>query len=306
MSERSTPFAYKRHYNRREALTAYAFLSPAIILFCLFILVPTVWVVYLSFMKYDIITPAKFVQGMNWRRLWGDQRMWQTLKNTGKFVLLLVPMHLIMGTLLALGVNVLKNRAGVYFFRTLYYFPTLVTSASVILAWRYMLSADTGMINYYLGLLGIQAIPWLSSSFWVYPATMLFSLWKFVGTYFLYFFIGVQNIDQGLIEASKIDGANAWQRLRSITLPQLSPTMFFVMVTQLIGCIQIFDEPFLLTRGGPGDASRSISVYIYETAYRSQLYGYASAIALVLLAIILVITLVQMRASNMWVTYDRE
>jgi multiple sugar transport system permease protein len=127
-----------------------------------------------------------------------------------------------------------------------------------------------------------------------------------VGTYFLYIFIGLQNIDQGLIDAAKIDGANAWQRLKNITLPMISPTMFFVIVTQLIGCIQIFDEPYLLTKGGPGDASRSISMFIYETAYRSQQYGYASAVSLVLLVVILIITLIQMKGSNMWVNYDRE
>ena len=300
------PIVYKKIYKKGEVISAYGFLFPAMLLYLLFVLVPIVWVFYLSFMRYDIITPARFLGWLNWRRLWGDARTWKTLQNTAKFVVLLVPMHLVMGTLLALGVNSLKNRTGTYFYRTIFYFPTLVTSASVILAWRYLLSTDTGMINYYLGRLGISPIPWLVSSFWVYPATMVFSLWKFVGTYFLYFFIGLQNIDSGLIEAAKIDGANSWQRLWRITLPMLSPTMFFVMVTQLIGCIQIFDEPFLLTRGGPGDASRSISLTIYETAYRSQLYGYASAISLVLTAIVLVITLLQMKLSNMWVTYDRE
>jgi multiple sugar transport system permease protein len=298
--------AYKKPYKRGEVITAYGFLLPAVLLYALFILVPIVWVFYLSFMRYDIITPARFMGWRNWQRLWSDGRIWKSLQNTARFVVLLVPMHLIMGTLLALGVNSLKNRFGTYFYRTFFYFPTLVTSASVILAWRYMFSTDTGMINYYLGRLGLKAIPWLSSSYWVYPATMVFSLWKFVGTYFLYFFIGLQNIDSGLIEAAKIDGANSWQRLWNITLPMLSPTMFFVMVTQLIGCIQIFDEPFLLTGGGPGDASRSISLSIYENAYRSQLYGYASAISLVLMIIILLITLLQMKGSNMWVSYDRE
>jgi multiple sugar transport system permease protein len=215
-------------------------------------------------------------------------------------------MHVIMGTLLALGVNSLKSKGGMYLYRTLFYFPTLVTSASVTITWGYLLSTDTGVINYYLGLLGINAIPWLNSSFWVYPATMLFSLWKFVGTYFLYVLVGLQNIDQGLIDAAKIDGANSWQRLKAITLPMLSPTLFFVIITQLIGCIQIFDEPYLLTRGGPGDASRTISLYIYETAYRSQRYGYASAISLFLLVIVLGVTLIQMKGSNVWVNYDRE
>jgi len=297
---------YRPRYNRREIATAYGFLSPTIILYILFVLVPLVWVIYLSFMKYDIITPAQFFGTRNWMRLRGDKRVWITLRNTGLFVILLVPMHVVFGSMLALGVNTIKNRFGVYVYRTIIYFPTLVTSASVILAWRYMLSADTGMINYYLGRLGVTAIPWLGSSFWVYPSTMLFSLWKFVGTYFLYFFIGLQNIDQSLIEAATIDGANTWQKFKSITIPMLSPTILFVTITQLIGCIQIFDEPFLLTRGGPGDASRSISQYIYETAFRSQNYGYASAIALVLLVAILIVTLIQLKGSNTWVTYDRE
>jgi multiple sugar transport system permease protein len=297
---------YRRSYQSGEVIAAYGFLFPAIVLYLLFTLVPIVWVVYLSFMRYDIITPPRFVELRNWQRLFTDARMWLTLKNTALFVLLLVPMHTVMGTLLALGVNALKNKAGVYLYRTLYYFPTLVTSASVTITWGYLLSTDTGVLNYYLKLLGINAVPWLGSSFWVYPSTMLFSLWKFVGTYFLYFFIGLQNIDQGLIDAAKIDGANAWQRLKNITLPMLSPTMLFVIITQLIGCIQIFEEPYLLTKGGPGDASRSISLYIYEMAYRSQQYGYASAVSLVLLLIILAVTLIQIRGSNMWVNYDRE
>ncbi|MDR2304410.1 MAG: sugar ABC transporter permease [Treponema sp.] len=298
--------SYKKAYHRGEIFAAYGFLSPAIVLYILFILIPVVWVIYLSFTRYDIITPARFIGGTNWERLISDSRNWMFLKNTGLFVILLVPMHTIMGTLLALGVNAIKNKAGIYLYRTLYYFPTLVTSASVTITWSYLLSTDTGVINYYLGLLGINAIPWLASSFWVYPATMLFSLWKFIGTYFLYFLIGLQNIDQGLIDAAKIDGANSWQRLKAVTLPMLSPTMFFVIVTQLIGCIQIFDEPFLLTKGGPGDASRTISLYIYETAYQSQRYGYAAAVSLLLLVIILGVTLIQMKGSNIWVNYDRE
>ena len=297
---------YRPRYNRKEVVSAYGFLTPAILLYIVFILVPFIWVIYLSFMKYDIITPAQFFGTKNWTRLLGDKRAWTTLKNTGMFVVLLVPMHLVMGCLLALGVNSIKNRFSVYFFRTVLYFPTLVTSASVIIAWRHMFSADTGVINYYLGKLGVTAVPWLASSFWVYPSTMLFSLWKFVGTYFLYFFIGLQNIDKSLLEAATIDGANAWQKFKSITIPMLSPTIFFVVVTQLIGCIQIFDEPFLLTLGGPGDSSRTISVYIYETAYRSQNYGYASAISLVLLVAILIVTLVQLKGSTSWVNYDRE
>ena len=135
---------------------------------------------------------------------------------------------------------------------------------------------------------------------------MLFSLWKFIGGYFLYFFIGFQSIDKTYSEAADIDGAGAFRKFFSITLPMLSPTIFFVLTTNIIGCIQIFDEPYMLTSGGPGDASRSLSLYIYETAYQSHNYGYASGISIVLLGIVLLITLLQFRLSDAWVSYDRE
>jgi multiple sugar transport system permease protein len=289
-----------------QSLAAYAFLAPALIIFTLFTLVPIVWVIYLSFVRYNIITPAVFLGTRNWTRLLSDTRMYSTLKNTFKFVALLVPLQVIIGIILALGVSSIKSHAGLYFYRTIYYFPTLVTSASASIAWVYLLSTDTGVLNYYLKFLGIDAIPWLGSSFWVYPSTMLFSLWKFMGINFLYFLIGIQNIDKTFYDAARIDGANSIQRLRSITLPLLSPTVFFVVITDLIGCIQIFDEPFLLTKGGPGDASRSISMYIFEAAYRSQQYGYASAISLLLFVLILIVTLIQFKGSASWVNYDRE
>ena len=293
-------------YNNKEVRTAYLFLMPTIVLFSLFVLIPIVWVGYLSFTKYNIITPAKFIEWKNWMRLFSDKRLWTVMKNTAKFVLLLTPMHIVMGILLAVAVNAVKSKRLVYLFRTVYYFPTLVATSAIAMAWTFIFSKDLGMLNYYLTLIGIEKIPWMSSSFWVYPGVMIFSLWKFVGIYFLYFFIGIQNIDKGLFDAAEIDGANSWNKLRHITLPMLSPTIFFVLTTMLIGTIQIFDEPYLLTRGGPGDSSRTLSLYIYETAYVSQNYGYASAISLMLLVIILIITFLQFKGSNLWVKYDRE
>ena len=174
------------------------------------------------------------------------------------------------------------------------------------MAWVFVFSTDLGMLNFFLDKLGVSKIPWLASSYWVYPATMLFSLWKFNGGYFLYFFIGIQGVDKTYLEAAAIDGAGTFRKFFNITLPLISPTIFFVMVTNIIGCIQIFDEPYMLTGGGPGDASRSLSLYIYETAFKSHNYGYASAISLVLLVIVLLITLIQFRTSGTWVNYDRE
>ena len=181
---------------------------------------------------------------------------------------------------------------------------TLIATSSVAMVWIYIFNKDYGLLNYFLTLFNIAPVTWLKSSFWVYPATMIFSLWKFVGMYFLYFLIGLQGIDRTYLEAADIDGASRGQKLRHITLPLLSPTIFFVMITQMIGTLQIFDEPYLLTNGGPGDASRSISMYIYNTAYNYNSFGYASALSLVLLAIVLVITLIQFKGSS-WVNYDR-
>lgn len=293
-------------FRRRESVTAYLFLMPSILFFLFFVFVPAITVVYLSFQRYNIITPAQGIGIRNWSRLLSDQRLWTTMRNTAKYVALIVPMHMLMSLLLAFSVASIKKSSIAYLFRTVYYFPTLVTTSAVAIAWTYILNTDLGMLNYYLGRIGITKIQWINSSFWVYPTTMIFSLWKFSGNYFLYMYVGVRNIDQSLIEAAEIDGANRRQVVRHVALPMLTPTLFFVLVTQLIGCIQIFEEPYLITRGGPGDASRSISQYIYSTAYSSQNYGYACAISLMLLAIILLITLIQFKGSHSWVTYDRE
>ena len=291
---------------REEIVSAYLFLLPSLTGFLLFVFLPLCLVNGISFTKYNVITPAQWNDYKNWIILTKDQRFLMTLGNSVKFVLLLVPMHMVMGLLLAAGVNGIKNRLGVYALRTVYYFPTLLATSSIAMAWTYVLNKDFGIMNYLLSLVGVGPIPWLKSSFWVYPATMLFSLWKFVGGYFLYFFIGLQGIDKTCLEAAEIDGATGWQRFKHITMPLLSPTVFFVFITMLIGTIQIFEEPYMLTNGGPGDASRTISLYIYETAYVSYKYGMASAQSLVLLLIVLGITLVQFKASNMWVNYDRD
>ncbi len=300
-----TRLTYRRTVHS-DARAAWLFLLPSLAGFLLFVLLPFFMVLFISFTKYNIITPPEWNEYMNWVMLKLDKRFLVTLGNSVKFVLLLVPMHMVMGLLLAFGVNSLKRKPLVYAFRTVYYFPTLLATSSIAIAWQLVLNKDFGIFNYYLGLMGVQKISWLSSSFWVFPATMLFSLWKFVGGYFLYFLIGLQGIDRTYLEAASIDGASAWQKTRHITFPLLSPTLFFVFVTMMIGTIQIFDEPYMLTLGGPGDASRSIGLYIYQTAFTSQKFGYAAAQSLVLMVIVMSITLVQFRFSGMWVTYDRE
>lgn len=289
---------------RQETAAAYLFLAPSLIAFVAFILIPLVLVVYLSFTKYNVIQPPVLNDYKNWIRLTLDKKAWISLGNSFRFLVLLVPMHVIASMLLALGVNALRSKLCAYTFRTIFYFPTLLAASSVAMAWKFILSTDFGILNYYLGLLGIPQIPWLNSSFWVYPAVMIFSLWKFVGSYFLYIYIGLRGIDRTYMEAAEIDGAGPCKKFWHITLPLISPTLFFVFITSMISTVQIFTEPYMLTGGGPGNASRTLSLYIYETAYGSQNYGYASALALCFLAIVLVMTLLQFKNSS-WVNYDR-
>ncbi len=292
---------------RKDNIAAYLFLAPALILFTLFIFVPAVSVIYLSFTKYNVISPAKFVGFSNWLKIFtNDPRLWKVFGNSVKFSLLLAPMHMCIGLLLAYFAYSVVSKFRMSVYRMVIYFPAMIAVSSAAIAWTFIFSKDLGMLNYYLKFLGIPATPWLASSYWVYPAVMIFSLWKNVGVYFLYFLIAMQNVDSSLLEAAEIDGASSFQRFFKVTLPMISPTIFFVLTTMLIGVIQIFDEPYLMTNGGPGDSSRTISHYIYESAYVKHSYGYASAVALVLLVVVLIITFVQFRLQDKWVNYDNE
>lgn len=307
--QEKTPALRKRGRigGRRDTLTAYLFLAPAILTFLMFVLVPAISIFVLSFYKYNVISPMKFIGWTNWIRAFVmDPRLITVLKNTAKFVLLLAPMHMFFGLLLAQCAYRVKRRWRMKTYRLVLYFPIMVSTASVAIAWTFIFDKDFGILNYFLGFFGVDPIYWMKSSFWVYPGTMIFSLWKNVGVYFLYFLIALQNVDPVLLEAADIDGASEWQKYFKVTLPMITPTIFFVLITMLIGQIQIFDEPYLLSQGGPGDSSRTISLYIYELAYQTQQYGYASTVAILLLVAVLIITFVQFRLQKVWVNYDSE
>ncbi|MDD9268985.1 carbohydrate ABC transporter permease [Paenibacillus sp. GCM10023248] len=294
------------HRTMSNLIAGLLFLAPALLFFTLFIGEPVVATLYLSFTKYNVITPAQWIGFDNFKHLVEDQRLLLTYGNTLKYILILTPMHAILGLLLALAVNRPVASAWKYVYRTVFYFPVLATSAAVAVAWQFMFSKDFGILNYCLGLLGVDPIAWMQSPFWVYVAVAIYSFWKFIGNAFLYYLIGLQSIPATLYEAAEMDGASGMQRFSSITLPMLSPTIFFVLVTTLIGATQIFDEPYLITGGGPGDASRSVNMYIYEVAFQHHEMGYASTLSLSLFVIILCVTMVQFAISRKWVNYDRD
>lgn len=295
---------YSQLKKKRDNIAGYLFLTPTIILYVSFILIPILLSFTLSFFEYDLINPIEFVGLENYKDMFTDSGIIISFKNTFKFLVILVPIHVGLGLVLAFMVYRVKR--GQLFFRSAIYFPTVVTTASVAIVWGYLFSTDTGVINYYVRMLGFSNIPWLTNSTFVYVTIAIFSFWKFIGTSFLYYFIGLQNIPEGYYEAAKIDGSGTLYTFFHITIPLLTPTIFFVLITNVVGCFQIFDEPYLLTAGGPGTATQTIALEIYETAFQSLDIGAGASISFVLFIIIMLITVIQYIGQNKWVVYDYE
>lgn len=286
-----------------DAIAGYLFILPVLLLFIILTLGPLVGTLLLSFSKFSLLSSSRWVGLSNFFNLFSDARMGVIYGNTLFFVFILVPLHVIVGLVLAVSVEGLTKGSAKYLFRTTFFFPVLATTASVAIAWGMMFDTSFGLINWFIGLIGAKAIPWLNSPVWVYVAVAIFSLWKFIGNSFIYFLVGLQSIPVELYEAAMLDGASPRQRFFRITLPMLSPTMFFVVVNLIIGAAQIFDEPYFLTAGGPGDSSRTVGLYIYETAFQYHNYSYGSAVALSLFLVILLVTLLQFKLQKKWVFY---
>jgi len=292
--------------NLLENLSAYIFLSPALLAFTVFLIIPIILTFILPFFDYNLIQKAQFIGLDNFREFFSDKDTLKIFGNTFKFMVILVPMHCILGLLLAYFVQRIKHSKLKSIFRGIIYFPSIVTTASVAIAFAFMFSTDSGFINYYLRRLGFENVRWLTDSTIVYFTIAIFSFWKFIGTTFLYYFIGLNNIPDSYYEAARIDGASSFQVFRKITIPMLSPTIFFVLVTTTIGVFQIFDEPFFLTNGGPGVSTTTVSLEIYKVAFQQGNIGSGATMALALFLMIMVVTVVQFISQKKWVVYDYE
>lgn len=289
---------------RREALAAYLFILPTFIGFLVFIIGPIIAAIFLSFTSYDILTPPKFIAVQNYIRLAGDPRLRTVYGNTFFLTILAVTGNNLVGLVLAVLINQ-KMPAGLrYFFRTAYFFPVLIALAYCAVIWQFMYQKDTGLINYYLGLVGIDPLHWLGNKDLVRPAVIILDVWKNTGFCMLVYLAGLQGIPTEFYEAASIDGANRWVIFRRITLPLITPTLFFLVVINMIGALQMFDSVQVLTAGGPGDSSRTLVMFIYEQAFQNFRMGYASAVALTLFIVIMTLTLIQFRMSRSWVHYE--
>jgi multiple sugar transport system permease protein len=289
---------------RREALSAYLFLSPTLIGFLLFVVGPMLAAIGLSLFEWNLIRPPTFVGLENYQQLFTDARLGSIYRTTFVIASLVVLGNLALGLAIALLLDQKMPAFLRHFFRLSFFFPFVVSVTAVALIWSFMLNKDLGLVNYYLGLLGIERIPWLNSSRWSPLAVILTDIWKNLGFYVLVYLGGLQNIPADYYEAAQVDGANRRQQFWRITLPLLSPTMLFLAVIGLINALQIFAQPYILTEGGPGDATRTVVMYIYEQGFRFFSMGYASTLALSLFAFILLLTYVQFRVSRRWVFYQ--
>jgi len=279
--------------------SALVFVGPALFLIGVFFLLPVLAAFLLSFTDFDIYAVAdlrntRFVGLRNYVELLRAPLFWTALKNTFYFALVGGPLTIAasLGAALLLNHRLVRLKS---LFRTVYFLPFVTTLVAVAVVWRYLYHARYGLLNYGLGLLGLGPVDWLGDPRWAMPAIILMATWKNFGYNMLIFIAGLQAIPESLYEAARIDGAGAWQRFRHITLPQLGPTTFFVCVITMIGYLQLFVEPYVMTAGGPLRSTTSLVLFMYEEGFRWWRMGMAAAIAVVLFVIILLATLVQFR-----------
>jgi len=296
-----------RQLNRaklEETVAGYAFVLPSLLGLTIFLVLPILAALVLVFLRYDLLTPARWVGLANIQALFTDQRMITCYWNTLRFTLGATFLNNLLGLLLAMGVN--RSMPGVlkYLLRTAFFFPVLCTTASLAVVWRFILTQDRGILNYYLQQLGMQPVAWIASARWALTSTILYDVWKAFGYLMVIYLAGLQSIPVGLYEAAEIDGASRWQLTRHITLPLITPTAFFCIVISLIGASQVFDNVYVLTAGGPGNASRLIALYIYEVGFKRFDMGYAAAVSLTLLLVLLILTTVQFWGARKWVHYE--
>jgi multiple sugar transport system permease protein len=271
------------------------------LLFLVFILGPFVAAMALSLYSYDLLTPAEFVGLKNFRALASDDLLLKALGNTFLFAFASVVTHLVGGLLLALAVNRGLNKVLSYFVRAAVFFPFLISWAAVALLWKYVLDPSFGILSYYLGLVGVTAPGWFTDPAWALPSIIVIDFWHTIGYTFLIMLAGLQTVPTEMSEAARVDGANRVQGFFFVTLPLMTPTLFFASVITFIGAFQIFDPIQIITGGGPNDATISAVMYLYQTGFQAFQIGYASTIALVVFAVIMLVTVLQFWGSRKWV-----
>lgn len=281
---------------KKEEKVAYSFISVPVILLILFLIIPIIMAFAMSFTDYDVINSPKFVGLENYKRLINDEFFWIALKNTVIYTLLYVPLGLLVSLGTALLLNRNKKIAGL--FRTFFYVPVLASTVATATLWYWILNPQYGLLNKALEIFGIQGPAWLYDSKLAMISIIIMSVWAGFGTNMMIFLAGLKGIPNDVYEAARLEGANRWQVFRNITWPALSKTTFLVSTMLIISAFQVFDQVFVLTKGGPGNATITLVYYIYNNGFKNLDMGYASSISFVLFFIILIFSIINTKISN--------
>lgn len=285
---------------RREEAEGWLFASPWLIGFLIFVAGPMVVSILLGFHEYDFLTSAKWVGPANYVRAFrGDPLFWQSLKVTAIYSFVSIPLRLVLGFLIALLMN--QPIRGIYVFRSLFYIPTILPSVAVAFLWIWILNPQFGLLNYFLRtFLGLQGPGWLTSETWALPALIIMSLWGVGGSMVVYL-AGLQGIPSYLYEAAELDGGGVLAKFWFVTIPMMSPIIFFNLIMGIISSFQVFTSSYVMTQGGPHYATYFYMLYLYDVAFRYFQMGYGSALAWILFAIIMSLTLTQFVLGRRWV-----
>ncbi|SBS72353.1 carbohydrate ABC transporter permease [uncultured Microbacterium sp.] len=291
----------------KTRLTGYAFITPAMLLLLTFGVLPIAVAVVVSFTDMNLAglgdwSRIRFIGTENYDELLRDGSFWQALGNTGLFAVMGVPTVIVLSMVIALALNRSQSR----FFRLLrsfYFVPAITAIVAIALVWGYLFNTQFGLLNHLLSLVGIAPVQWLSDPVIVKFSVVLVAVWRGLGLNVIIFLAALQGVPKEYLEAASIDGASEWRKTVSIVIPLLRFAIFFVTITTVIAWLQFFDEPFVLTKGGPLGASTSISLFLYQKGFSASQFGYASAGSVLLFAIIAGITLIQLRLRRRDVEY---
>ena len=294
----------KRRKELRKNLIAYSFILPNLLGFAIFTLVPMVFSLGLALTSWDGANQVSWVGLQNFKDLLDDSTFRISLENTLWYVGGTVPLTMVC----ALGLAVLLNQPirGRNLFRTIYFFPYVASLVAVAVVWNMLFFPSAGPVNEFLRALGVANPPrWSASVDWAMPTVIMASIWRNMGYYMIIYLAALQGIPSILYEAAAIDGANAWQKFRYVTVPMLTPATFFISIMLTITSFKVFDLILVMTNGGPGRATNVLVMHTYNTAFRQFKFGYSSAIAMVLFAMVMIITIVQFTMERRWVEYSQ-
>ncbi len=293
---------FKRSFTglrREETIAGYLFLAPNFIGFIIFMLFPILFAFYIMLTDWKLANDPQFIGLKNFETMLNDRIFWKSLGNSFYYTFIAVPTGIFIAFWLALALN--RKMRGIIFFRTVYFLPQITLTVAAATVWRWIYQPEIGLINHILEIFGIEGPKWIHNTRWAMPSVIIMSNWQGIGFAMLILLAGLQGIPEEYYEAASIDGASGWQRMRFVTLPMLTPALFFVVVTSLIGAFQAFDQFYVLTEGGPAQATTPLTLYIFQNAFRFFKMGYGAALAAVLFVIILIITVIQWQLARRWV-----